>query len=78
MKDHWNMYLDESAEERESADRDDYYDALEAFWYKHRTIEKDWEELNWYEVDQVKRDYAKHKQDMEQWSDPECFFGVSR
>lgn len=43
----------------------EYWSKLEDYWYRMRphNVEKDWEELNPYEVEQVKRDYEL-EQDM--------------
>lgn len=52
---------------------DAYWRALEAFWYQVRKIEKDWEQLNWYEVDNLKMEYEAEK---ERTLFPMRFYGV--
>ena len=54
MNDAW--FFDEYI--REEVKTDEYYDKLEAFWYKTRPIDRDWEDLTQREVEQVARDYA--------------------
>jgi hypothetical protein len=58
--------------------QDAYWDALELFWQhvgKFQTsMEKDWEELGFWEVEEAKRDYEMH---MERELNPESFYGTS-
>lgn len=52
-----------------------YWEALEAHWYKMRPahITKDWEELNWYEQDNIKRSY---EEEQERINFPNRYYGV--
>ena len=54
------------------AKEDAYWEALEAFWYETRPahIDKDWEELNWYEADNLRMQYSKHLEEEEAETNP--------
>ena len=68
----WDEFKEWYLEHESSSEKEDaYYEELEEFWYKTRTISKDWEELNSYEIAQVKRDYEA---DQERTYYPERFY----
>jgi len=73
----WYDDLEDRAEAKAEAETDAYWDRLEAFWYiiRPHTLDKDFEELNVYELSQLKRDYIEHE---ECRLLPEQFYGVSR
>ncbi len=68
------------ADAETEAQSDAYWQILEDFWYVTRphTIDKDFEELNVYELSQLKRNYATHLEDEECRLYPEQYYGVCR
>lgn len=55
---------------------DTYYEQLEYYWYDCRPkhIEKDFEELSYHEVEQLKRDYKTYLEQDEANYNPERFY----
>lgn len=70
------MSYDDLYEEFTPADAKEelYWQSLEAFWYQVRKIEKDWEELNWFEVDNVKMQFAEYKEAEEAHYNPTDYY----
>jgi hypothetical protein len=46
---------------------------LAKFYHSNRVTRKDWDELSYYEIEQVKRDYELYTQEKE---DPEYLYGT--
>ena len=67
--------LDDDMDDLVSACWDEYCAQLKIFWERNKPINKDWEDLNWYEQDQVKRDYEMEE---ERLNNPERFYGTCR
>lgn len=72
------MYIEDKDEIIAEMKRDDHYDDLEQFYNLNRHIEKDFHELNEYEIAQVERDYKKYIEEIEEYSHPNRYFGVER
>ena len=53
-----------------------YWNKLEDYWYKIRphNIERDFEELSSYELDDLKRNYKTFVEMEEQYTNPERFY----
>ena len=56
---------------------DALWERLQEFYYKspmYNLLEKDWEELSYWETEQLKRDYQKDLEESEAITDPERFY----